>query len=244
MNVLTSNERFRKAGIVKGHALVLLTICAGLIAHANGQTPSKATAAGSLTAPAPGRTIEIDDTRILLPDVEVLTHEGKKVRFYSDLVKDKVVLFSFFFTSCTYVCIKQGDNLSKVQARLGDRLGKDVFLISISMDPKADTPQKLKGWGHAFGAGPGWTLVSSNTPEMNRMLKAFTGNSPGPQDTHSSLVFIGNDRTGQWKTVDGMRDPASLTTLIEQMAGDSTATVAPPSATVRAGSAAADRVPK
>lgn len=208
----------------------MLTICAALNAQANGQTPSKATDAGALSSPAPGRMIEIDNTRIRLPDVEVLTHEGKKVRFYSDLVKDKVVLLSFFFTSCTYVCVRQGDNLSKVQARLGERLGKDVFLISISMDPKADTPQKLKGWGHAFGAGPGWTLVSSDTPEMNRMLKAFTGNSPGPQDTHSSLVFIGNDRTGQWKTVDGMRDPASLTKSIEQLAGDSTATVVSPSA--------------
>jgi cytochrome oxidase Cu insertion factor (SCO1/SenC/PrrC family) len=244
MNRLLNVNRFRHAEVLKRHAFVLLIVCASLIAQANGQTPPKATAAGVLSPPASGRTIEIDDTRILLPDVDVRTQEGKKARFYSDLVKDKVVLLSFFFTSCTYVCVRQGGNLSEVKARLGERLGRDVFLISISMDPKADTPQKLKGWGHAFGAGPGWTLVSSDTPEMNRMLKAFTGNSPGPQDTHSSLVFIGNDRTGQWKTVDGMRDPAFLTKLIEQMTGDSTATVAPPSAAAHAGSAAADKAPK
>jgi protein SCO1 len=236
-------SRSRRAEVLKRHVFVLLTTCAALIAQADGQTPSKATAAGAPPSPATGRTIVIDNTHVILPDVEVLTQGGEKVRFYSDLVKDKVVLLSFFFTNCTYVCVRQGDNLSKVRARLGERLGRDVFLISISMDPKADTPQKLKGWGHAFGAGPGWTLVSSDTLEMNRMLKAFTGNSPGPQDTHSSLVFIGNDRTGQWKTVDGMRDPASLTKLIEQLAGDSAATVAPPSATVHTGSAA-DRAPK
>lgn len=244
MNRLLNINRFRHAEVLRRHAFALLIICASLIARANGQTPPKATAAGVSSSPASGRTIEIDNTRILLPDVGVHTQEGKKVRFYSDLVKDKVVLLSFFFTSCTYVCVRQGGNLSKVKALLGERLGRDVFLISISMDPKADTPQKLKGWGHAFGAGPGWTLVSSDTPEMNRMLKAFTGNSPGPQDTHSSLVFIGNDRTGQWKTVDGMRDPAFLTNLIEQMTGDSTATVAPPSTTAHTGSAAADKAPK
>jgi cytochrome oxidase Cu insertion factor (SCO1/SenC/PrrC family) len=244
MNGIVNIHQFRHAEALKRHALVLLTICAALIAQANGQTPSKGTAAGVLSPPPSGRTIEIDNTHILLPDVEVLTQDGKKVRFYSDLVKDKVVLLSFFFTSCAFVCVRQGDNLSKVKARLGERLGRVVFLISISMDPKTDTPQKLKGWGHAFGAGPGWTLVSSSTPEMNRMLKAFTGNSPGPQDTHSSLVFIGNDRTGQWKTVDGMLGPASLTKLIEQLAGDSMATVTPPSAIVHTGSAATNRAPK
>lgn len=167
---------------------------------------------------ANGRTIEIDNTRVLLPDADVLTHEGRTVRFYTDLIKDKVVVLSFFFTACTNVCVRQGDNLAKVKARLGERVGKDVFLISISMDPKTDTLPKLKAWGRAIGAGGGWTVAGSNTPEMYTMLRAFTGNGPGPQDSHSSLLFIGNDRTGKWQSVDGMRDAAWLTRTIEQMA--------------------------
>jgi protein SCO1/2 len=114
----------------------------------------------------------------------------------------------------------QGENLSKVQARLGARLGKDVFLISVSMDPQTDTPKKLSYWGKAFGAGPGWTLVSSKTPEINRLLKAFTGNSPGPQEMHASLVFIGNDRTGAWMTVEGLQDAASLAKLLIGLTGN------------------------
>jgi cytochrome oxidase Cu insertion factor (SCO1/SenC/PrrC family) len=159
--------------------------------------------------------IAIDDTHILLPDIEVLNQEGKRVRFYSDLVKDKIVILSFFYSSCVNVCISLGESLSKAQASLGARLGKEVFFISVSMDPRTDTPPKLKYWWRAFGARPGWTLVASDTPEMNKMLTGFTGNSPGPKDMHSAFVFIGNDRTGAWKTVNGLLDAPSLIQLIE-----------------------------
>jgi protein SCO1/2 len=191
---------------------MVLIISCGLICHVQAQTGGRNKIAA---APAAGKLIEIDNIQILLPDTEVLNHEGKLVHFYSDLVKDKVVLLSFFYTSCRYVCLRQGESLSKVQEQLGARLGKDMFLISISMDPQTDTPQKLKSWGKAFGARPGWTLVSSKAPEIERLLKALTGNDPGQKEMHSSLVFLGNDRTGAWLTTDGLLDPGSLVKLLE-----------------------------
>jgi protein SCO1/2 len=136
------------------------------------------------------------------------------------LIKDKVVLLSFFYTSCTYVCQLQGDNLSKVQSRLGARLGKDIFLISISMDAKTDTPEKLKHWSRAVSARPGWTLVSSSTPEMNKMIEDFTGNNPGPKEVHSSVVFIGNDKTGKRIATDGLTGPEGLVKLLSSLMGN------------------------
>ncbi len=159
---------------------------------------------------------------MLIPDAQVLNQRGEQVRLYTDLIKGKVVLMNFFYTSCTYICQMQGDILSKIQVLLGDRLGKDVFLISISMDPQTDTPNKLRYWSNALNAKPGWTIVSSNAPEMSKMIADFTGDYPGPQEVHSSVIFAGNDRTGEWVAFDGLNGPESLVKMINLLASNTT----------------------
>src|SRR6185436_4415743 len=76
-------------------------------------------------------------------DVELINQDGQKMRFYSDVLKDKVVVINTFFTTCTGVCPPINRNLEKVQEALGDRLGKDAFLVSMSVDPETDTPARL-----------------------------------------------------------------------------------------------------
>jgi len=166
-----------------------------------------------------GKIIEIENVQALIPDVEVFDHRGKHVHLYSDLIKDKVVLLSFFYTRCTYVCSMQGASLAKVQKEL-EPLGKNVFLISISMDPRDDTPDKLRQWGRTFGAGSRWSIVSSDTPEMSKMIKAFTGEDPGPKDLHSSTVFLGNDRTGKWLATDGLFGPKTLVSYLTKLSAN------------------------
>lgn len=144
-----------------------------------------------------------------IPDVAALDQNGKPLRFYSDLIKGKAVMLNFVFTSCTYVCPMQGANFSKLQAALGDRLGKDVSLISVSIDPLTDTPQRLKSWGARFGARPGWTLVTGSKAEMDRLLRALTGDPSGVSE-HSAVVLIGNYDRGVWVRADGLDDPARL----------------------------------
>ena len=82
--------------------------------------------------------------KMTIPDLEVTDQDGKKRRFYTDLVKGKVVVINFIYTTCTYVCPMQGTSFSKLQAALGDRIGKDVYLISVSTDPVTDTPKKAE----------------------------------------------------------------------------------------------------
>jgi cytochrome oxidase Cu insertion factor (SCO1/SenC/PrrC family) len=131
-----------------------------------------------------------------------------------------VVLINFFFTSCSFICQMQVRSLAKVQDKLGDHLGKDVFLVSISMDPQIDTPDRLKTWSRNLGIRPGWTLVTSDTQEMKRMIEAFTGNQPGPQEAHDSAVFIGNDRTGQWMATDGLGGTGGLVNLLNSLSSN------------------------
>src|SRR5689334_16427719 len=132
--------------------------------------------AGAQKTPAtPFVEVEIEGVgKVKIPDLDVRDQDGRKLRFYSDLIKDKVVVLSFFYTSCTYSCTMQGQTFSKLQTLLGDRLGKSVFLISVSTDPAKDDPEQLKSWGKRYDVQSGWTLVTGNPAEMNRLLLPFT----------------------------------------------------------------------
>ncbi len=159
--------------------------------------------------------------RVQIPDVEVRDQNGRKLNLYSDLIKDRVVVVNFFFTTCTYVCPPQGRALAKLQERLGDRLGKEIFFISISKDPETDTVEKLKRWARAFGVGPGWTLVTGEKGVIEKVLWDLIGDLPG-QGQHYPIVFIGNDQTGQWKSASGLSAPEKTIELIDQIARVST----------------------
>lgn len=147
--------------------------------------------------------------RPAVPDVEAQDQDGRPLRFYTDLIKGRTVMLNFVFTSCTYICRLQGASFSKLQAALGDRLGKDVTLISVSLDPVRDTPERLKSWGARYGARPGWTFVTGGKAEMDKLLRALTGDPSGVTE-HSAVVLIGNYDRGVWIRGDGLDDPARL----------------------------------
>jgi len=133
------------------------------------------------TSSSPPKVAEIQPVpipKLAIPDVEVLDQEGRKQKFYTDLVKDKVVVINFVFTTCKSMCPLLGTNFSNLQAALGDRLNKDVFLISVSTDPETDSPEKLKAWGEKFKAKAGWTFVTGNKEQLTSLLQVFTGDGP------------------------------------------------------------------
>ncbi len=152
-----------------------------------------------------------------LPDVELLDQDGRKVRFYTDLVKGKTVVVNFIFTTCTTICPPLGATFARVQKDLGERAGRDVHLISISVDPAVDTPERLKAWGAKFHAGPGWTFVTGAKPQVDELLRALAASTARPQD-HSPTVLIGNDARGQWTRTYGLAKPSQLVKLINDAA--------------------------
>ena len=155
--------------------------------------------------------------RIEIADLLLRDQDGHKVRFYSDLIKDKIVVLSFFYTTCTYVCTRQGTTFSNLQQLLGERLGKDVFLISVTTDPAKDTTARLKTWGKRYDLQPGWTLVTGDTQEMNKLLIPFTGN-PAGAGMHLPSTFIGNDKTGRWTSATGIFTPEDLLKAVDSVA--------------------------
>ncbi len=157
---------------------------------------------------APGKAI---------PDLELLDQDGRKVRFYSDLVKGKVVVINFIFTTCTTICPPLGATFARVQRELGERTGRDVHFISVSVDPVTDTPERLKAWGAKFKAGAGWTFVTGDKPQVDALLRALASSSARRED-HSPTVLIGNDASGQWTRAYGLAKPSQIVQLINDAA--------------------------
>lgn len=165
------------------------------------------------TAPdsgSPDTTAEAAGTELKLqiPDVLVLDQDGNNLKFFSDLVKDKTVAINFLFTTCTTICPPLAATFRRVQQELGDRAGRDVRLISISVDPVIDTPERLKAFGAKFKAGPGWTFVTGNKSEINVLLKAL-GAAVVDKNDHTPMLLVGNASAGYWTRTYGLA-PASV----------------------------------
>jgi len=159
-----------------------------------------------------------------IPDIEVLDQNGRKIHFYTDLVKGQTVVINFIFTTCTTICPPLGATFARVQKELGDKVGRDVRFISISVDPATDTPERLKAWGAKFHAGDGWTFVTGNKPQVDELLYAL-GASSARREDHSPTVLIGNDAQGAWTRTYGLANTGQFVQIInDMMVGKSTTT--------------------
>jgi protein SCO1/2 len=152
-------------------------------------------------------------------DVELVDQDGRKVRFYSDVLKGKTVVVNAFFTTCTSVCPPMNRNMEKIQEALGDRLGKDVFLVSVSVDPETDTPPRLKEYAKKFHAKPGWMFLTGKKENVDWALYKVGQYVEDKQD-HTTVIIIGNEATGLWKKAFGMSKPAELIQIVESVAND------------------------
>lgn len=151
---------------------------------------------------------------LTIPDVEVVTQDGETVHFYSDLVKDRVVAMNFIFTTCTTVCPPMGAIFGQLEKRLGERVGEDVYLISVSVDPSTDTPERLTEWAAKFGRTPGWTLITGDKPTVDSLLKSLQVFTPDFED-HAPVVLLGNDARDEWTRAYGLAPPDRMEELLD-----------------------------
>jgi cytochrome oxidase Cu insertion factor (SCO1/SenC/PrrC family) len=154
--------------------------------------------------------------KLIIPDVEVLDQDGNALHFYSDLIKGKTVAINFIFTNCTTICPPLAATFARVQREMGDRVGKDVHFISISVDPLTDTPERLKAWGAKFKAGAGWTFVTGSKPEMDKLLNAL-GASVSRREDHTPSVIVANDSKDIWTRTYGLAKTSQMVGLIQNV---------------------------
>lgn len=166
--------------------------------------------------------VELIRTRNL-PDIGLTDHDGRRVRFYSDLVQGKVVVISFMYASCSRTCALAGQSLARVQEQLAGQHARRIAFYSISLDPEHDTPQVLADYRRAMGAGPGWTFLTADTLADVTALRHRLGlREPDPVldadlTSHANLIVIGNEPAGRWSKVPALVDPVRILQAIDRV---------------------------
>lgn len=168
---------------------------------------------------APAATSAAESVQLQLPDTRLLDHKGREVRLKSDVLGDGLVVMDFVYTSCTTVCPVVSAILAQVQAQLGERAGREVKLVSLTVDPARDTPARLNSYATKHGAGPGWTWLTGSQANVNEVLKGVGTYTPNFED-HPAVILVGDARTGQWSRYYGFADPKALLARLDALAAD------------------------
>lgn len=146
----------------------------------------------------------------------LLTHTGKTLRFYDDLIKDKIVVINFVYLSCNDICPLSTARLAEVKTQLGDRVGRDVFFLTITMDPEHDTPELLKEYAEAFDVGEGWYFLTGS-PENLKRIRWRLGERSRTLAEHRNHITLGNERTGEWSRSSIYDDIQKVVSTIQQL---------------------------
>lgn len=154
--------------------------------------------------------------RVKLPDTLLTDQHGRTARLKSDFVGDRLVLVNFVYTTCTTVCPVQSALFADLQQRLGDRLGRDVALLSVTVDPVRDTPLRLKEFAAQYQAGPGWSFLGGSKQAVDEALTAFDVYTPNFVD-HPAVVLVGDPRTGEWTRYFGFPSSDQIMARLQQL---------------------------
>jgi protein SCO1/2 len=152
-------------------------------------------------------------------DITLVNQDGQPVHFYSDLLKDRVVVINAFFATCQGSCLPMNRNLEKVQEAFSDRMGKDLFIISISVDPELDTPANLKEYAKKLNAAPGRLFITGKKENINWALYRL-GQYVSYREQHTNIFIVGNERTGLWKKVFGLAKADEIIKAVESVLND------------------------
>jgi cytochrome oxidase Cu insertion factor (SCO1/SenC/PrrC family) len=151
-----------------------------------------------------------------IPDVRVYNQNGTQLKFYTQLVKGNTVVIDFIFTTCTTICPLLTATFSRVQQDLTERKVR-VKLISISVDPVTDTPERLRDFAAKYKVAPDWTFVTGDKNDIDSLLLALEAGA-GDKNNHTSRIVIGNDTADYWTTTSGSASPAALVRAITDTA--------------------------
>jgi protein SCO1 len=174
----------------------------------------------SFATPAPGN--KPGPRAGYFPNFVLTTHEGKQVRFYDDLIRGKIVAINMMYADCSGICPTMTANLLKVQQALGERVGRDIFMYSITLRPSQDTPDVLQTYAKHHGVGPGWQFLTGKPAEIDILRRRLGFAELDPQrdrDTtnHTGLIRYGNEQIDSWATIAALGLPSEIVRVILAM---------------------------
>lgn len=152
-------------------------------------------------------------------DVALVNQHGETMRLYTDLIKGRTILVVPFFTSCASACPVMLRTVATLQTRLGDRLGRDAVIVSLTVDPERDTVERLRAYAEGASARPGWFFLGGSPANVELALSKF-GLRPESPEGHSNLIIVGNEPTGLWKKLFGLADSEAIVRAVERVLDD------------------------
>jgi len=198
------------AGLLSGWIGAVLTFVPGTtMAHGEQSADDDPHAAHRAMMEQPAQIDNGGAVEVEIHDLELLDQDGRKVRFKSDVIEDKLIVMSVLYTTCTTICPVTSAIFAQLQKRLGPRVGEDVRLVSLTVDPATDTPQRLKQYAKKFNAGPGWVWLTGEKRATEIVLDGIGAYTRNYRE-HPTIVLVGDGRTGVWKRYFGFPAPEQL----------------------------------
>jgi protein SCO1/2 len=175
--------------------ILLLLVASSRTVHAHPENDASRPGDSATTATTATPTQRA--ARLFFSDRKLVTQHSETVAFYSDVLRDKVVLVNFIFTRCADACPTQTARLAEVQSLLADLIGHGVLLVSISVDPERDTPRVLSEYAARFGEGDGWMFLTGAKADVDDLLRRLGQLTP-VREAHTTLFLLGNAKPGHW----------------------------------------------
>ena len=171
-----------------------------------------------------GNTVDYNRTPDRFPNYVLTTQEGNEVKFYDDLIKNKIVVINFFYAQCEKSCPPNTANLRRVQKKLGAKMGRDIFFYSITLKPEHDNAKVLADYAEMNNVGPGWYFLTGDPRDIEALRKRLGFVDPDPEvdkDTsnHIGLVLYGNDKTQRWSACPALTDPDEVVRILSWIDG-------------------------
>jgi protein SCO1/2 len=166
-----------------------------------------------------GPAAEAKPIEVKIHDLELLDQDGRKVRFRSDVVGDRIVVIDTFFTTCGLICPILSAIFADVQERLGDRLDKEVALVSISVDPNTDIPPRLKEFAGTWEAKPGWVFLTGQKQTVDQVLEGL-GLYSADFAAHPAAFLVGDGKRGEWTRFYGFASPEQILGRVDELSAD------------------------
>lgn len=196
--------RLRAAGLAAALSCALSAVPAaqGHDHHHEGHTAAK--------------SVQPQSARLTLTETPLLDQDGRSLRFKTEAVGERIVVIGFIYTTCTTVCPVISQLMLQAQAKLGARVGQDVGLITVTVDPVRDTPARLKEYAGKVGAGKGWSWLTGPKPQVDEVLKVFGAYTPNFVE-HPPLVMVGDAKSGKWMRFYGFPNPDQLVKAVDEL---------------------------
>ncbi len=199
---------------------VLVAAGAGALLAVGLQSTHPHPSDGPLTAAPATRSERVRERNLL--NIALVTHEGRAVRFYDDLVRGRVVAINFMLTLCQNACPTATANIAQAQKSLAAKHGSAVRFLSITLSPEVDTPDVLRAYAEAHAAGPDWTFLTGRREDIEQLRRSLGAYELDPEldknpTQHTGLVILGNEPEGRWKAIPALSNPIRIRQAIERI---------------------------